>query len=109
MDVKKYHNAVMVNRVPCRYMTIDESSGKSCRESLESYFSLYEGKITDICLGIHEQTPLVQSKSLMGRGEKYLKTDTEKIPYKKADQKLCANGVYYYTIGAEPLYSVILS
>lgn len=81
MAAKKwYDNAVMINRDPCWYMAIDESSEEKCRKSLEEYFSLYEGKITDICLGIHEQTPLIPSKSLMWRGEKYLRGEENGHP-----------------------------
>ena len=71
-DEKWYHNALMVNRDPCWYWyAIDDSSAEACRKSVENYFSLYEGAITDICLCVFEQSSLIPSDAFHWRGEKY--------------------------------------
>ncbi len=62
---KWYDNAVMVNRDPNWY-------GFTTREDGESVFSFYGGAITDIMLGVFEQTAIIPSKSFMWRGEKFL-------------------------------------
>lgn len=77
---KWFDNAVMINRDPCWYIAIDDCSEIACRSSLENYFSLYEGKVTDVCLGIFEQTSLIPSKSFMWRGEKYLQKTENGYP-----------------------------
>lgn len=72
MVAKWYDNAVMINRDPNWYHYIDDSSAEACRKSIENYFSLYEANLTDVCLGVLEQTAIIPSDSFMWRGEKYL-------------------------------------
>jgi len=69
---KAFKDALMLNRDPNWYHAIDDSSEEACRASMEDYFSHYEGAITDICLGVLEQTTIIPSDSFMWRGEKYL-------------------------------------
>ncbi len=73
---KWYDNAVMVNRDPNWY-------GFTTREDGESVFSFYGGAITDIMLGVFEQTALVPNSSFMWRGEKFLQTveDGHEVSY----------------------------
>ena len=62
---KWYDNAVMLNRDPNWY-------GFTTREDGQSVFSFYGGAITDVMLGVLEQTALVPNGSFMWRGEKFL-------------------------------------
>lgn len=74
MNKKWYKDALMVNRDPNWYNAIDISSKENCISSLENYFGAYTGNITDIMLGVFEQTALIPNDSFMWRGEKYLQT-----------------------------------
>ena len=71
-EKKWYDNAVMVNRDPNWVSAIDASSKEACKAQFESYFSKYEGAVTDVLLGVLEQTTMTPSQSFMWRGEKYL-------------------------------------
>ena len=64
-EKKWYDNAVMVNRDP-------NWIGFSTKEDGESAFSYFGEAITDVMLGVLEQTTMVPSKHLMWRGEKFL-------------------------------------
>ncbi len=73
MENKKwYTDALMINRDPNWYGAMDITSKETCIKSITDYFMQYEGAITDVLLGVHEQTTMVPSESFMWRGEKYL-------------------------------------
>ncbi len=72
MSDKWFRHALMVNRDPNWYYAIDASSKETCISSLNDYFSFYDGAITDICLGLLEQTTINPSNFLHWRGLKYL-------------------------------------
>ena len=72
-EKKWYDNAVMVNRDPNWTYRANITSAENCRTVFESVFSRFgEGAITDVMLGVLEQTTMVPSKHLMWRGEKFL-------------------------------------
>lgn len=79
MEKKWYDNALMVNRDPNWYQHMDISSAEACRASIETYFSQYEGHVTDVLIGLLEQTAMVPSKAFMWRGEKYLQKEENGI------------------------------
>ena len=73
MENKKwYTDALMVNRDPNWYGAIDETTKETCIKSITNYFMQYEGAVTDVMLGVHEQTTIVPSEAFMWRGDKYL-------------------------------------
>ena len=72
MDKKWCKNVLMVNRDPNWYYAIDDTNAETCRTSLENYFSFYDGAVTDVCLGLLEQTTINPSDCFHWRGLKYL-------------------------------------
>ncbi len=73
MENKKwYEGAVMVNRDPNWMYRANPASKEACQADFEEFFSKFEGKITDVLLGVLEQTTTMPSKYLTWRGEKYL-------------------------------------
>ena len=76
---KWYDGAVMVNRDPNWMYVAKGDSAEQCRAGFEEFFSKFEGEITDVLLGVLEQTTTMPSKYLMWRGEKFLqKTENGK-------------------------------
>ncbi len=71
-DKKWYDNAVMVNRDPNWIYVVKGDSKEECSANFARYISQYEGAVTDVMLGMLEQTAMVPSKSFMWRGEKFL-------------------------------------
>lgn len=106
MSTKWYDNAVMINRDPNWYHYIDDSSAEACRESMEKYFSLYEGKLTDVCLGILEQTAMIPSKSFMWRGEKYFqkKENGHDVDYSETTLKKLYRCFAEYNVDAVQIF-----
>ncbi len=76
MENKKwYDNMLMINRDPNWYGAVDveEASVESITKSVNKFFSYYKGsKITDIAIGVLEQTAMVPNSHIMWRGSKYL-------------------------------------
>jgi len=72
MSEKWYTHALMVNRDPNWYGAIDDTSKETCISSLNNYFSFYDGAITDICLGLLEQSTINPTEAFYWRGLKYL-------------------------------------
>ncbi len=70
---KWYDNAVMVNRDPNWYGAAAGESAEECRASLTDYLSKYEGAVTDVLIGVLEQTSIIPSKHIMWRGDKVLR------------------------------------
>ncbi len=74
-DKKWYENMVMINRDPNWYGRINGSSKEDCKTSLSKFFSLYKDSgLTDVAIGVLEQTTIIPSKHLMWRGLKFLQT-----------------------------------
>ena len=71
-DKKWYDNAVMVNRDPNWYGAAEGESAEECRASLQNYLSRYAGAVTDVLIGVLEQTSIIPSKHIMWRGDKVL-------------------------------------
>lgn len=68
-----YDGALLINRDPNWYRAIDVTSAETAAKSLREYFSCYKGhKVTDVMLGVLEQTTLIPSKAFYWRGDKYL-------------------------------------
>ncbi len=72
VDKKWYDNAVMVNRDPNWMHVLSGESREACIRGITEYFSLFEGSVTDVLLGMFEQTAAVPSKAVMWRGDKFL-------------------------------------
>lgn len=70
---KWYDGALLINRDPNWYGAIDVTSAETARESMKEYFSRFKGyKVTDVMLGILEQTTMLPTESFYWRGNKYL-------------------------------------
>ncbi len=69
---KWFDNAVMVNRDPNWIYAVKGSTPEECNEGFAAYISQYEGAVTDVMLGMLEQTAAVPNSSFMWRGEKFL-------------------------------------
>ena len=79
-EKKWYDNAVMVNRDPNWYGATRGANAEECRANFESYLSKYEGAITDVLIGVLEQTTIIPSKYLMWRGEKAIQKTENGVP-----------------------------
>ena len=76
---KWYDNAVMVNRDPNWYGACRGENAEACRANLSQYLSQYEGAITDVLIGVLEQTSIIPSDYIMWRGAKAIqKTENGK-------------------------------
>ncbi len=72
MENKKwYENAVMINRDPNWAETYGKTTAEEITKEYERVFSSYSGAITDVLIGLLEQTAMVPNNSFMWRGEKY--------------------------------------
>ncbi len=69
---KWYDNAVMVNRDPNWYGYIKGNTPKEIEASLRAGFGCYDGAVTDVLIGVFEQTAMTPNDSFMWRGDKYL-------------------------------------
>lgn len=70
---KWYDGALLINRDPNWYGAIDVTSAETARESMKDYFSRFKGHaVTDVMLGVLEQTTMIPNKSFYWRGDKYL-------------------------------------
>jgi len=87
MDKKWCKNVLMVNRDPNWYYAIDDTNAETCRTSLENYFSFYDGAVTDVCLGLLEQTTINPTQSFHWRGLKYLQKKENGIDVDYSDNK----------------------
>ncbi len=91
MENKKwYENAVMVNRDPNWYGSIDDTSLETCRETVKYYFKDFGGNITDVMLCVFEQNTIVPSESFEWRGDKcFQKTENgEEVDYERKTHML---------------------
>ncbi len=70
---KWYDGALLINRDPNWYRFIDTSSKEAAHKSLKNIFLIYKDtKITDVLLGVLEQTALLPTEAFHWRGDKYL-------------------------------------
>lgn len=108
MADKWFDDALLINRDPNWYCWTgwDVSSAESAKNTMETFFRMFtQYSITDVQLCIFENTSIIPSQAVMWRGEKFLKTEENKIPVSYPQLE----GLYkiYREYGLDPVQTFI--
>ncbi len=68
---KWYEGMYMLNRDPDWWIRIDPTSADACRSSLEKFFGVYGGALTDVACCVFSQNSMVPSNAFYWLGNKY--------------------------------------